>query len=64
VRSKFRAVKDDPNDDIILRTAHDCRAKYVVSADRHLLSLGEFRGIKIVTANEMLEILSKKMNLR
>jgi putative PIN family toxin of toxin-antitoxin system len=57
VKSKFRAVKEDPDDDVILRTAYDGKAHYIVSGDNHLLSLGQFRGIKIVTVDEMLKIL-------
>ena len=57
VRSKFKIVKEDPDDDIILRTASDGRADYVVSGDSHMLSLGEFRGIRIVTVDEMLMLL-------
>jgi len=60
VRSRFKVVKDDPDDDVILRTGHDCGADYIVSGDRHLLSLGEFRGMKIVTVNEMLKLLMKE----
>lgn len=59
VRSRFKVVKDDPDDDVILRTAYDCRANYIVSGDKHLLSLGEFRGIKIVTVSEMLKLLKE-----
>jgi putative PIN family toxin of toxin-antitoxin system len=58
VRSRFKVVKEDPDDDIILRTAHDSRADYIVSGDKHLLSLGEFRGTKIVTVNDMLMIVN------
>ena len=57
VRSKFRAVKEDPDDDVILRTAYDGKADYIVSGDNHLLSLGEFKGTKIVTVDDMLKIL-------
>jgi len=59
VKSRFKVVKQDPDDDIILRTAHDSRADYVVSGDEHLLALKEFRGIRIVTVSEMLELLKK-----
>jgi len=59
VRSRFKVVKQDPDDDIILRTAHDSTANYIVSGDKHLLSLGEFRGMKIVTVDEMLKLLRK-----
>jgi len=59
VRSRFKVVKDDPDDDVILRTAKDGRANYIVAGDKHLLSLGELRGIKIVTVNEMLKLLKE-----
>jgi len=58
VRSKFRVVTGDP-DDTVLRLACDGKAQYVVSGDRHLLSLGEFRGVKIVTISQMLETLEE-----
>ena len=57
VKSKFRAVKEDPDDDVFVNTAYDGKADYIVSGDNHLLSLGEFRGIKIVTVDEMLKLL-------
>ncbi len=57
VYSRFKAVKDDPSDDAILRTAVDGKADFVVSGDKHLLSMGTFRGVRIVTVQEMLNIL-------
>ena len=57
VKSRFEVVKDDPDDDIVLRTAHDGKAEYIVSGDRHLLSLKKFRKIKIVTVARMLDLL-------
>jgi len=59
VRSRFKVVRQDPDDDIIFRTAYDSRADYIVSGDEHILALNEFRGIRIVTVNEMLELLKK-----
>jgi len=56
-RSKFKVVKEDPDDDTVLRVAYDGKAEYIVSGDRHLLSLGQFRRIKIVTVSQMLDIL-------
>lgn len=58
-RSRFRLVKDDPEDDIVLRTAFDGKASYVASGDKHLLALKQFRRIKIVTVDEMLKILTR-----
>ena len=57
VKSRLKVVKNDPSDDLFLRTAYDGGADYIVSGDRHLLSLREFRGIKILTVNEVLDLL-------
>jgi putative PIN family toxin of toxin-antitoxin system len=58
VKSRFRVVLEDPDDDIIIRTAYDAKADYIVSGDRHLLALKEFKGIRVVTVDQMLVILS------
>jgi len=60
VKSKFKVVDDDPDDDHVLRTAFDGKAGYIVSGDSHLLALGEFRGIRIVTISEMLTLLEEE----
>jgi len=57
IRSRFKVVKGDPSDDLILRTARDGEADYVVSGDKHLLAIEEFRGIKIITVSKMLDLL-------
>lgn len=60
VRSRFKAVASDPADDLVLRTAHDGGADYVVSGDRHLLDMKMFRSIRIVTVDDMLERLTQE----
>lgn len=60
VKSSFKVIKEDPDDDLVLRTAFDGKADYIVSGDRHLLSLGAFRGIKILTVDEMLTLLKEE----
>ena len=57
LKSRFNAVKEDPDDDIIVRAAYDGKASYIVSGDKHLLALKEFKGIKILTVDEMLNII-------
>jgi putative PIN family toxin of toxin-antitoxin system len=39
----------DPDDDIVLATAVAGHAEAIVSGDAHLLEIGEFRGIPIIT---------------
>lgn len=60
IKSQFHVVKDDPKDDIVLATAYDGKARYIVSGDHHLLRLGTFRGIKIVNPKKMLGIIAGK----
>ncbi len=59
VTSKFNIVEDDPKDDMIVETAYDGKADFVVSGDNHLLALKSFRGIKIVGVKQMLVYLEK-----
>jgi putative PIN family toxin of toxin-antitoxin system len=59
VRGKFQVVEEDPKDNVVLNTAYSGRADYIVSGDRHLVPLTEFKGIRIVTVSEMLDILRR-----
>ena len=59
VKSKFQAVKEDRKDDMIINTAFDGRVDIVVTGDRHLLELENFKGIKIITIESMLKLLHK-----
>jgi uncharacterized protein len=45
--TSLRVVETDPDDDRFLELAVDGRADLIVSGDRHLLDLKEFRGIPI-----------------
>lgn len=53
----FKVIPQDPDDDIIINTAYKGKAEYIVTGDRHLLTLKDFKGIKIVSVAQMLEIL-------
>ena len=44
----------DSDDDKFLSCAMDCKAIYVVSGDKDLLSIGKYEGIEIITAKELL----------
>ncbi len=57
ITSRVDAVKDDPEDNKVLECALDSDSEYVISYDKHLLNLKEFRGIKIVRPEEFLKIL-------
>ena len=53
------AVKADPKDDKIIAAAVEAAASYVVSEDPHLLKLGEWRGIKIMTRKGLMTELDR-----
>ena len=53
-------VDNDPDDDRVLECALAGGADYVVSGDHHLLDLGRFRHIPIVTPRQFLAILEAR----
>ena len=53
-----RVVKDDPDDDLVLGTAITGNADYIVTDDKHLLALGSYEGLPIVTLAQFLLILA------
>ena len=53
---RLKVVKDDPKDDIILECALSCNAQYIITGDKHLLALREFKGIKILAPKEFLNL--------
>lgn len=47
-------VIEDPDDNRVLECGVQRDASVIVSGDRHLLKLGEFHGIKMLTARQFL----------
>ncbi len=47
-------VAEDDEDDLVLATAVAARADYLVTGDKYLLRIGEFRGIPIVSPRDFL----------
>lgn len=52
--TKLDISQEDPDDNIVLECAVEGKADFIISQDNHLLKLGEFQGIKIVTPEEFL----------
>ena len=57
---QLQAIKEDPPDNKILECAVSANSDYIVSGDAHLLSLKEFKGIKIVKTTDILDKLNEK----
>lgn len=55
VNSKVDVVKDDPDDNKIIECAIDGNSEFIITKDRHLLKLKEYKGIKIFTPEEFLK---------
>lgn len=57
---ELEVIKDDPDDNKVLACALEVRADYIISGDKHLLTLKEYKNIPIVKAKEYLNILESK----
>jgi len=51
----INAVAEDPDDNRVLECAVEGHSDYIVSGDRHLLKLGSFQGIGILTVRQFLD---------
>jgi putative PIN family toxin of toxin-antitoxin system len=49
------SIPDDPVDEMVLACAIDAKTDVIVSGDRHLLDLGAYRSVSIVTVRQFLE---------
>ena len=54
---KIRIIKEDPEDDRILECASAGNVDYIVSGDRHLLNLKNYKNIKIIRTFEVLKLI-------
>ena len=52
-----QVIEDDPDDDFLLALAESGGADYIVSGDHHLLSLREYRGVRILSPGDFHRIL-------
>ena len=51
-KDKLNVVKQDPNDDHVIECAIESESKFIITYDKDLLSLKEFRDIKIIKPSE------------
>lgn len=67
IRKKFRIIKpkvslnivNDDDDNRVLEAAIEGRCNYIITGDKKLLDLVTFKNIRIVTADQFLNILKK-----
>lgn len=53
-------IKADPTDNKYLACAHEGEANCILSGDHHLLELGDYEGIPVITASDFLNLISRK----
>jgi len=56
VSRRIHVVKDDPDDDKFIECAVECNAKFIISGDKHLLNMGEYEGIDIISTATFLNV--------
>jgi putative PIN family toxin of toxin-antitoxin system len=54
---KINVITEDPDDNRILECSVETKADFIVSGDRHLLDLVEFRGIKVLTPTAYIKMI-------
>lgn len=55
--SRLRVVEDEP-DNRILECAVHAHADFIVTGDRHLLILGNYKGVQLIRLTDFLELLA------
>ena len=51
-KQKVEVIKEDPDDNKIIECAIESSSDYIITYDKHLLKLKEYKGIKIITPEE------------
>ncbi|MFP4082484.1 MAG: putative toxin-antitoxin system toxin component, PIN family [Candidatus Aminicenantes bacterium] len=59
VKRPLHIISEDPSDNKFLELAVTGKADYILSGDKHLLELKNFRGIKIITPAEFFTFFKK-----
>ncbi len=54
---KLNIVKEDPDDDKFIECAVSLNAEYIITGDKALRAVGQYKNIKIVTPKEFLDII-------
>ena len=49
---KVNVVLEDPDDNMVIECALESNSRYIITYDKHLLNLREYKGIKIIRPEE------------
>ncbi|MBE9142580.1 putative toxin-antitoxin system toxin component, PIN family [Planktothrix mougeotii] len=59
ISNQLKIIEADPDDDMVLECAVNGNATYIVTGDKHLLSLNDYQNIKIMKATDFLDLTIK-----
>jgi len=59
-KETLHVVKEDPDDNRVLECAVTGQADFVVTGDRHLLGLTEYRSIKVLRVRQFLDAIERE----
>jgi predicted nucleic acid-binding protein len=59
-KTRLSIVKEDHDDNKIIECAVTGKADYIITKDKHLLKIKNYKGIKIITPREFLRIMALK----
>jgi len=55
---RVQVIADDPDDNRIVECAMKAKAAFIVSGDAHLLALGAYKDIRILSPSEFLQLIA------
>ena len=58
-KERITVLEKDPENNRVLECAQEAQADYIVSGDKHLLEIEDFKETKILTPEEFLDILDE-----
>lgn len=56
-KERIQLVKDDAEDNKVIECAIESSSSYIITYDKHLLSIKEYEGIKIIRPEEAMSII-------
>ncbi|MBO3832247.1 MAG: putative toxin-antitoxin system toxin component, PIN family [Candidatus Brockarchaeota archaeon] len=56
-KTTVKIIRDDPADNRVLDCALSAKADAIITGDKHLLALGKFKNIKILTSTQFLKLI-------
>lgn len=59
-KQKVDIIKDDSDDNKVVACATESSSQYIITYDKHLLKLKEYKEIKIITPEELVKILTSQ----